>query len=1305
MRRTYWLLAGVLTLLFSFPLQAAEVKRVALMYDSPYQIEWTHWGEEKAILAAAGAILDEVLADTPQLHLVPRTTTTGIFQSMAKGLYFPTGDTPYARWKSLVRASAYVEVKQDNQKLTWTVYTEKGLATMSVARPRRAPKAVAAALVKVIFKALEQPLSVPWQKRLDDPEAKNAALFLEWAKWVRWRPHWCHDKPWIGPRMAAAKIIQGDPNFKRGLAWSLRMMRMKTIRMAKAPTAEEHFPYGFYVLDSEYAQSVTPIMRDWLKNPKLLAESFTYFGLDELTLSGDGLEEEEAATEGLVSGGNLMALKRPEGARLRRNLVKALAAIDSPEVKRVLTTVSKEDEDESVRTAATAALKPKAVQAQVAAGGVVGDEGAVRGRVKALFAEGDVTNLYQPLREAVANQVGEDRTRMGRLAYEAAETDRRALASLMLADPALEVNLSGIRMALRLADSGFASTYLREAAATHENEYVRARALRELDRVNDEKISSLCRRALASAFWILRLEAADILSRRGTEADTPSIKAALKQGGDEWLTLALRDALAKASGAEKPKRVRLQRAETKHTPGGNNPIGIQTWIGRMPKDEAERTRLVREEGMRFGTKPKEPNLPGGTTLRSYNAGNAYRNGYLLESVLAPLEKERERLPWLYYVILFDEPCTWGKISSPDRMRAFLLEVARPDLLETVEPHAGKGDEVLPEDLRRVYHYQNSRAVADASNWVVHMYRLTAQRRYPDLRIFPQSLSYMRKLSVDAWDVLDADGDYSWIYHQGHVFRDGSIGAINRVLLPNKPSVMVTWMGWHTPNIINGNTLYLDTDFPMEPWRLRGYWGLRSALSLYATGTEAGFFDPFGLGRASDKKGTGKRSIQGQALLLQPWSTKAEEAVAVLMDDPKYWEQVEGKLRYEALKKAGPGADAIKVEDDDDEDLDLELEETPKADPVMEALKKRKEEKHEYLMTGLSYMNIFGTDTTRALSNLPKPDTRNRSSLIIYGRDYQYFYADGSHFPIPAAALLDGYDMVPTYDCVAKADLMKYDTILLRACIDGVTRPLVEKINAWLTTKENGLLILWGDVNARTTQFAAFGTEPVGERFLWDGDVTVENNPYSEVVFKERRGKKVIERRYNLPPAMKAFTMNGTETNDGETRVHSTVSGKVTPLIMAGGKAVLARWQAPAAVKGVVLFSGASTAGPIYTEALEKVITGIDAERKSVVTRNRYWGHVVYENNRFVVDVAGRQFGTLLKARPRQHRGVDIVTGVINPRVAENESALILKDYVGPYAGGRGDWAVLARKKLRSMTVEGETRLRVDAVGVTRVSHI
>jgi hypothetical protein len=162
---------------------------------------------------------------------------------------------------------------------------------------------------------------------------------------------------------------------------------------------------------------------------------------------------------------------------------------------------------------------------------------------------------------------------------------------------------------------------------------------------------------------------------------------------------------------------------------------------------------------------------------------------------------------------------------------------------------------------------------------------------------------------------------------------------------------------------------------------------------------------------------------------------------------------------------------------------------------------------------------------------------------------------------------------------------------------------------------------------------------------------------------------------------------------------------VQPLITRQGKTVLARWKTPPEVRSLVLFDGAVEAGPGYTEALERIFQHIDRERGARIERNRYWGHVSLETSQFLVDVATSGYHALQAARPRPLQGVDIITGVIHPTIRHGECALILKDYVGPYAGGKGDWAVMASSALEEMTVPDGNTLRIRFRGVARVTHI
>jgi hypothetical protein len=282
--------------------------------------------------------------------------------------------------------------------------------------------------------------------------------------------------------------------------------------------------------------------------------------------------------------------------------------------------------------------------------------------------------------------------------------------------------------------------------------------------------------------------------------------------------------------------------------------------------------------------------------------------------------------------------------------------------------------------------------------------------------------------------------------------------------------------------------------------------------------------------------------------------------------------------------------------------------------------------------------------------------------------------------------------------------MHYDTILLRAARDGVTSDLVDRINRWLREKDNGLLIVWGNCTSDRVLFPSLTLDAINEPFLWEEEVRFATQERVEETYKDRRGR--TRSRMTWPHVETFRDANGETVEDPVSRLHNTISGNVEPLIATkDDNAILARWKAPPGVKSVVVFDGAYPAGPKYVEALEEVILEIDEERGSGIKRNRWWGHTIYENDKFVVDVATGQLRMFHEERPRQHRGVDIITGVINPEVKHRESALILKDYVGPYAGGKGDWAVMAREKLKEMTVESENRLRVSADGVTRISHI
>ena len=887
-------------------------------------------------------------------------------------------------------------------------------------------------------------------------------------------------------------------------------------------------------------------------------------------------------------------------------------------------------------------------------------------------------------------------------AYRLLGEDRSAVARAMRFDPRMILIPPSSSLGRRVMDQKQLADLLRWCVREHPSEYIRARALRIMSEENHPGLHELCLEAIEAPYWVLRLEAADILARIAKADDAAAIRPVFEETEDKWLKMALEDALCRAERRPQPDRVELGLGETEHTPGGDEPWGFQTWLGKMPGDPEKRRQMV-NKGYRFGAKTFPANMPAGMVLNAYNRGSGARNTYLLDSILGPLEKWKGKLPYMYYIALFDEPCSLGTGYHPDRVRAMLLEAGRADLLPEIEGLGGsKLADALPNELREAYEWYNAKFGGIASNWVVHMFRLTAQRKYPGLQIFPQSLSYMRKHTRDAFNMIEADGDYSWIYHNGNYYRDPSIGAVNRVINPGKPLCMITWMGWYNPRIFNPKPLCISSNWKMKPWRLRGYFGTRSGLALWASGTEAGFFPHIGFAKESKKDQKGYHGMSTLSFKLKPWSREARKAVEYMLDDKEYWEVVEGRLGIEQMKeeKADGGIDGMMLGEEEDTDIPT-LDEGPT--PMEEKLAEKREKLYEKLMTGVSYMNIFNLDNTRALSNLPKPDTSKRDTLLIVGRDTNW-WADGTFFKMPAEALVQGWDLVPNYDCIGDAELMHYDTILLRASRDGVTSELVNRINRWLREKEGGLLIVWGNCTSEKVLFPSLTLDEIEEPFLWEKDVTFTVQKRIEETYKDRRGRK--RTRTNWPP-MKSFrNAAGELVKDPVSRLHNTISGNVRALIETkGGEAILARWETPEEVKSVVVFDGAYPAGPVYTGALENEILAIDEERGSDVKRNRWWGHTIYENDRFVVDVATGQLHMFHKERPRQHEGVDIITGVINPEVKHAESALILKDYVGPYAGGKGDWAVMAREALKEMTVESENRLRVSAEGVTRVSHI
>lgn len=1446
---------------------AAQGDEVALMFPQRFNNGWNAANQNEALLLGSHAVLRDALQGS-DIRLVNWTETTNLFNAAEAGFYLRSDqDDDFTHWQRLVEAYVYIEADLTRERMIWRALMADGQTQeKTVARPLENPSAVAAALVSLIYESTGQIMPESLQALMEIPETEHAPLFFEWAKWIGYSPHWTHHAPWDGPRESALRIIQRDPEFRRGMAWAVPTMRRRAQHHTTDPSAEEFFYHASLVLDSPFAGRVIPLYSEWLKNPALRRDAISQLGFLDVDLGSNGAGP--LSDMSTLPGSGTTVLNRdllPSGPLFRINMIGALATQQSQDVLEALVRVAQTDEDASVRAAAVSALQvfPKGASTRAleqalstdAAGEVraaaaavlisrheLSDEAilellqdsapavraaaatnlslehhaplqpsdrwqellgdpdlpvriasmkrltetaspvapAQRPRLEAILREGEAEEqllLMQWLRaiestplnqtevphllnlldhQNPALRAGAARTlhhrapeqasaAIARLSQDSAPAVRSAVVDLMLAaddgqyhqellhllptlhqnlrqraldtlylstrddararmslmrhDPSMRVNFSAIDMALRDGESTFTDEFLFAIATEHDNEYVRSRALRELQARQSPRLVEACVLAIKSPFWILRLDGADILADIATPAQAEAIELALQQSQEKWLTLALQDALAQATGAPAPEKIRLNLGETAHMEGGHEPNGFQVWMGWIPKDREETRRLV-DQGYRFGRKTLEPAMPGGANLSSFNHNRGMRNIYVQESVLRPLENWANELPELYYIALFDEPVSIGVGNNPDNVRAFLIETGKPELVAQIGQVSHEDLLAqLPRAYQEAFKYHWTRNAAHISNWVVRFFRSTAQRKYPDLRIFPQTLSYMWGQTLDAVDLIDNDGDYSWEYHNHQVIRDGALGAVHRVVNPGKPLLRITWMGWHRPNIIRGDSIYTDTVFPEGPWRFRNYMGFRSSLALWAGGAEAGFFNYIGLKPASDREaqGTARHPFQ-----LKPWSEAALEAVDILMGDEPYWRTIDGQLAVQELseRESPPTIDLDGGDDLDDFDALLggALDEGPT--PLQAAQDKRRQE----LMEGISYMNIYNTDVTRALSNLPHPDTSRRSTLVVVGRDTS-LTTDGSSFFTPSLAVVRGYDVVPNYDSILHADLMHYDTVILPPSADGVTPELVEAINDWLIQKQGGLLIVGGALSAENRLFPMLrGDSGKDTAFLWESSVRFREHARVKETFNDHRGRP---QEHMTWPRLATFSdAGGQQHNDPLSRSRANFEGAVTELLSdADGRAVLARWNAPDEVSSTVLFDGGAGAGPVYTEALEAVILALDKERNSSVTRNEYWGHLIYENDAFVVDVASAHLAALVEARPRQLQGVDIITGVINPTVNRGEAALVLKDYVGPYAGGLGNWAVIARESLQSMTLQSPTQLEVEATGVTRVSHV
>lgn len=198
-------------------------------------------------------------------------------------------------------------------------------------------------------------------------------------------------------------------------------------------------------------------------------------------------------------------------------------------------------------------------------------------------------------------------------------------------------------------------------------------------------------------------------------------------------------------------------------------------------------------------------------------------------------------PFLHHLMFFDEPHWPGGGNSRDKLRAFLLETGRTDLLPEQWTHGP----TLPRDIARAFSYWHAKTLGELSNFIVGLCRMTYGRKFQDVRFFPQTMTYFGNATSDAYDIIDTDGDYSWRYDYNNLFGHYSKAAIMRAIHPGMPVCMVTWLGWIRPSIFRLDRVFTDTKYPEGPWRTRRYMGTRAALAMYASGSETGFFNHVG----------------------------------------------------------------------------------------------------------------------------------------------------------------------------------------------------------------------------------------------------------------------------------------------------------------------------------------------------------------------------------------------------------------------------------------------------------------------------
>ncbi|MDP6117511.1 MAG: HEAT repeat domain-containing protein [Planctomycetota bacterium] len=910
---------------------------------------------------------------------------------------------------------------------------------------------------------------------------------------------------------------------------------------------------------------------------------------------------------------------------------------------------------------------------------------------------------HQPFVETLLkSQARAVRQAAGNALYRIAADNRTTMIRSMLVDPSMRANFSALRLMGRIR--GDLLDDLVWAAERHSNEYVRARAMHSLDGMDHSQIHGIALRALSSSYWITRLYGADILTRRAMPGDAETLKAAFSSNRDKWLKLILEDALCKSEGRQPPERTRLRLGKRKHIEGGELPNGWQLWQGTIPKDKKEARKLV-EEGYRFGRVFSAPASNAMWAMQTWEDSKGKMDIYLLHMRSQFDGRLNDAAPFMNHLMFFDEPHGPGGGNGADKLRAFLLEFGRPDLI----PDANGKTPPLPARVRSAFGYWNRKTIGELSNFIVGVTRMTFGRQYPDIKMYPQTMTYFGS-QADAYDITDTDGDYSWRYDHSNLFGHYGKTALMRAIHPDQLVGMVTWMGYIRPARFQLDRVFTDTKFPEGPWRPLGYMGTCAALALYAGGCETGFFNHVGL----DPRSARGKDIGGvETFPLTPHSPALTGVINKRMigGDRVMWgnrfKELDGLVA--AARKPANAETALDEDDEEEEEVDEFLDEAEGKKTLTvaeEAQQKLDAEKQEHFMNamiGVSWMNIFNCDVTRAMANLPTPRNVTTDTLLIFPRGTRW-NGDGSTYQAPAIALADGFDMVPNYDCIRLVDLMRYDTLMLLEGKDGVTSELVAKVNRWLRNKVGGLLYLAGNLNTETALFPELTFDEVKENFPWEGSVRAVAGPTTEEPILDRR-KKPTGKMRTVFNRLGVFEADGKTVTAETSRLRYTWEGDITPLLTHKADPILARWNAPAEIKAVVLFDGITEAGPAYTGQLERIILAADKARNASVTRKRHWGHIVMENDRWAIQVAPRGYYPLQKARPRQMKGVDIITGTINPLIQHRAGVLILKDYVGPYAGGKGDWAVMAASELKEMKLLETKRLRVHSKGVTRVTHI